>query len=130
MVKPKPATKAQALPLPKPAVEERVRATDHSDPYNRVDPVDSGDRDRSHEELNPILYYEADGTIDAETTLDNLGDLTDFLANLECVDMPFEHEAFRPGLYLIHRTMRAAIRELEAQCAAVREAKHQEVRHG
>ncbi|MGI8895616.1 MAG: hypothetical protein ACR2HE_08195 [Casimicrobiaceae bacterium] len=80
--------------------------------------------DRSHEDLNPILWYHDDGTIDAEETLDNLGDLSDFLANLECVELPFEHKAFGSGLFLIHRTMLAAIRELGAQFAAVREAKH------
>lgn len=126
MVKRKPAGKEQTARLPKPVVEERVRTTDHTDPHNR-----DVERARSREELNPILhYYTDDGTINVEETLNSLAALTDFLANLEATDMPFEREALSPGLYLIHSTMLAAILELEAQFTAAREAKRQEVRHG
>ena len=81
-------------------------AIEHSKFYNR-----DVAREGLREYPNLLTFYNADdGSIDAEQMLNNLGD--------------------QRSSYLSHRTMSAAIRELEAQVRAARDAEGQEVRHG
>ena len=79
---------------------------------------------RSHDELNPLLIYNDDGTLDPMNSMDNVRVMTTFLNDFYCLDNPFEEATFHRPLYLITRMLDIAIGEVIDATKTPAEASH------